>query len=490
MIGARSAPHTADRRDRALEPGQLPFRQRTWVTLVMAFADLVTLEVSLYAGFLLRGWAATWFPIGLAAESHVGVTAGLLVLPFAYYAMGLYPGYGLDDVEKLRRRVVATAIVFASLLAWDYLAQGGTWSRGVLLATWAIATLCVPTIAATVQNALIRAGKWGMPVIVIGARDAGARLVAALRNHPRLGLVPVGFLDYDAGLIGSTVAGVRVLGPVASAEAYSHDVKVAALALPELAGPQLAYLSAKLPFAHVILLPDLSGLQTSWVSPRDLGGMLGLEVKKNLLLPHNRILKWILDYAIAVPAFVFTLPLMLYLCLAIVAISPGSPFFAQTREGKFGRDIRVLKLRTMYRDAEARLAQHLESNPTLKAEWQRFFKLKRDPRILPGVGTFLRKSSLDEVPQLINVLKGEMSLVGPRPFPDYHLAKFNLAFRELRRSVPPGLTGLWQVSTRSDGDLAVQEATDSHYIRNWSLWLDFHILSRTVLVVLAARGAR
>jgi Undecaprenyl-phosphate galactose phosphotransferase WbaP len=327
-------------------------------------------------------------------------------------------------------------------------------------------------------------------VIVIGAREAGARLVSALHGNRRLGLVPVGFLDYDTALIGSTVGGLRVLGPVSSAEAYARDVKVAALALPEIAGPQLAYLSAKLPFSQVIILPELSGMPTSSVSPRDLGGILGLEIKKNLLLPHNRVLKRVLDYLIAVPAFVLTLPLMLYLCLAIFAISPGSPFFAQTREGKFGRKIRVLKLRTMYRDAEVRLAQHLEADPALRVEWQRFFKLRRDPRILPYVGTFLRKSSLDEVPQLINVLRGDMSLVGPRPFPDYHLANFNLGFRELRRSVPPGLTGLWQVSARSDGDLEAQEALDSRYIRNWSLWLDVHILSRTVIVVLAARGAR
>jgi Undecaprenyl-phosphate galactose phosphotransferase WbaP len=492
MVSASSAERIARQRTPGLAPGadSLPYRQRPWVPLALAAADIVTLEVSLYLGFLMRQWAAAWFPIGLEPTVFIGLTAGVLALPFAYYVLGLYPGYGLDDVEKLRRRVVATAIVFGSLLVWDYLTQDGMWSRGVLLASWAVATIAVPMSATWIQNALVRAGCWGTPVIVVGARDAGARLVATLKDDRRLGLVPVGFLDYDTSLIGSTVAGVTVLGPVSSAERYARDVKVAALALPELSGPQLAYLSSKLPFSHVIVLPELSGLPTSSVSPRDLGGILGLEIKKNLLLPHNRVLKRILDYLIAVPAFVFTLPLVLYLSLAIVAISPGNPFFAQTREGKAGRKIRVLKLRTMYRDAEARLKQHLEADPALQAEWQRFFKLRHDPRILPYVGSFLRKSSLDEVPQLFNVLKGDMSLVGPRPFPDYHLAKFNLSFRELRRSVPPGLTGLWQVSARSDGDLVAQEALDSRYIRNWSLWLDLHILSRTVIVVLAARGAR
>ena len=190
------------------------------------------------------------------------------------------------------------------------------------------------------------------------------------------------------------------------------------------------------------------------------------------------------------PAAVVALPVVAITALWVAAVSPGNPFYVQTREGQHGRPIRVWKIRTMHRDAEALLERHLAANPSARTEWARWFKLTDDPRIVRGIGTFLRRSSLDELPQLYNILRGDMSFVGPRPFPEYHLASFDDAFRDLRRSVPPGLTGLWQVSARSDGDTSVQRALDTQYVRDWSIWLDLRILVRTPFAVLGGKGAR
>lgn len=222
---------------------------------------------------------------------------------------------------------------------------------------------------------------------------------------------------------------------------------------------------------------------------RDIASVLRLKLRQNLLTPLNRSVKRGLDIAAALLVGVIVLPMLVVISLWVKCVSRGSAFYWQEREGEAGRSILMPKLRTMYPDAEKLLTRVLSQSPEIHAEWICRFKLKNDPRILPGVGKFLRRSSFDELPQLWNVLIGEMSLVGPRPLPRYHLNAFSPRFRALRRRAKPGLTGLWQVSDRADGDLQAQETLDTYYIRNWSLWLDLYILARTVRAVLFPRGA-
>jgi lipopolysaccharide/colanic/teichoic acid biosynthesis glycosyltransferase len=140
-------------------------------------------------------------------------------------------------------------------------------------------------------------------------------------------------------------------------------------------------------------------------------------------------------------------------------------------------------------DGDSLLKDWFRVHPEDREHWNLHFKLQQDPRILPVIGRLLRRTSLDELPQLWSVLRGRMSLVGPRPLPDYHLEQFSSEFRTLRTRVLPGLTGLWQVSARSDGDLKVQEALDTYYIRNWSPWMDLYIVARTFAAVVRGRGA-
>jgi Undecaprenyl-phosphate galactose phosphotransferase WbaP len=474
----------------AQDPIVIPeVRKRSWATSSLILIDVLALELSLLLAYLTRLALHSVFPIALNRPQYQGLALGVLALPIAYAWVGLYPGYGLSAVQRIRARVYATATIFVVLLLWNYTLHDGQWSRGVLIFTMCFALVLAPALEAPLRRMLIRSGICGVPVIVLGAGKTGALVAKTLLKERDLGFVLVGMLDDDREKWGTSIYGVKVLGPLSAAKAFSGRAKVALIAIPRMQRERLSALIEDLSFPNVIVVPDLFGIQSLWITSRDIGGVLGLEVKKNLLVPSNRILKRALDLAISVPAFLLSLPVLGALAVWIRFTSPGSPFFIQGREGKNGRRIRIYKLRTMHSDAEERLFHFLEENPEEKSDWLRFYKLKKDPRVLPGIGWFLRRYSLDELPQLWNVICGDMSLVGPRPFPSYHLAGFPESFRTLRSSVTPGITGLWQVSTRSDGDLAVQQSEDTYYIRNWSLWLDLYILLRTLITVLLPNGA-
>jgi Undecaprenyl-phosphate galactose phosphotransferase WbaP len=472
---------------RIAEP--LPFRERRTVPWLMALVDFCAAQFALALGLFVRQIAAPWLSKDIGPETYRGLVFGLLALPLANWFMGLYPGYGLGPVERLRRRVIAAGFTFAALFMWNHLVLAGGWSRGIELASFVFALVLSPLVEATIVTILMRCGWWGTPVIVLSSDNAGSRIVESLRRTPELGLVPIALLKNRPEAWGATIGGVPVLGPVSLAPGLAAYARTAIVAMPSFLSPQLAGLVESLPFPTVVLVPDLPGVQSLWITPRDLAGSVGLELRRNLLLKRNYYLKRVADYAIGVPLFLASAPLVAVLALWIKRVSPGPAFYTQEREGHRGGKIRVWKLRTMYPDAEQVLERYLDENPNERDHWQRFFKLKHDARILPGVGRLLRRTSLDELPQFWNVLRGEMSLVGPRPFPGYHLDEFGPQFRELRQSVLPGLTGFWQISERSDADLKAQENLDTYYIRNWSLWLDLYIFACTLKAVVLPRGA-
>ncbi|HEX5817747.1 MAG TPA: sugar transferase [Gemmatimonadales bacterium] len=211
---------------------------------------------------------------------------------------------------------------------------------------------------------------------------------------------------------------------------------------------------------------------------------------RRLLRDANRAIKRATDIVLGTVGLLVSLPLIAVAALAIMARDPGPWWHVQVREGRGGRSFRMWKLRTMYRDADERLAVHLARDERARHEWQNGFKLSHDPRVLPGIGTFLRRSSLDECPQFWNVIRGDMSIVGPRPLPSYHLAACGPEFLERRRTVRPGMTGLWQVRSRGRGDVRTLELVDTHYIERWSVGLEVSILAKTVAAVLKGRGAR
>ena len=461
----------------------------SWTPFTIFLTDVTALQMSLLLGYAVRLLLASWFTAEIRIEQFLGVAAGILLLPAINYQIGLYPGYLLGPVERLRRRVLATCAVFGGLVAWDNIVARGVLSRGVLLATFLFALVLPPLAESAIRALLVKRKRWGMPVVVLGAGDTGRALVRTLLEQPQLGLNPVALLDNHPASWNQAVNGVPVIGPLGLAPDFEQRVEAAIVALADIGKEDAGAVLQDLNFARVIVIPDLAGVASLWVTARDLGGSLGFEIKKNLMVRRNHALKTAMDRVIALPLFLAGLPVLALAALWIKVTSRGPVLYRQMREGLGGEALAVWKLRTMRSDGESLLEDWFDAHPEDRAHWKQHFKLRRDPRVLPVIGHLLRRTSLDELPQLWSVLKGEMSLVGPRPLPGYHLEQFSREFRTLRTRVLPGLTGLWQVSARSDGDVNVQEALDTYYIRNWSPWLDLYIVARTVAAVIVGRGA-
>ncbi|HEX2864415.1 MAG TPA: sugar transferase, partial [Deinococcales bacterium] len=220
----------------------------------------------------------------------------------------------------------------------------------------------------------------------------------------------------------------------------------------------------------------------------NLGAGLALDVTRTLASTGQFLLKRAFDVTCVLVALPVWAPVVGLCALLTWLDDRHAPFYRQERIGRGGRPLQVLKLRTMVPNAEAALRAHLEADPAARAEWEKHFKLTKDPRIT-RYGQVFRKLSLDELPQLVNVLGGSMSLVGPRPLPSYHHEALPPSIALLRTKALPGMTGLWQVEGRSDTDLHGMATLDMAYVRNWSVWEDLVILARTVLVVLKGKGA-
>ncbi|MDH7497842.1 MAG: exopolysaccharide biosynthesis polyprenyl glycosylphosphotransferase, partial [Syntrophomonadaceae bacterium] len=241
--------------------------------------------------------------------------------------------------------------------------------------------------------------------------------------------------------------------------------------------------------ATVMLIPNLRGLPLTGMEVEYFFNeqMMSLRIRNNLASGFNRAMKRVFDLGVGSLILVAILPLMALVALAIKLDSPGPVTFAHRRIGRGGREFNCYKFRSMVVNADAVLQQVLDSDPALREEWERNFKLRRDPRVT-RVGRLLRATSLDELPQIFNVLKGEMSLVGPRPIVASEVPRFTHYIADYYQ-VCPGMTGLWQVSGRSEIEYSSRIRLESWYIRNWSLWLDVSLLFRTIAVVLGKRGA-
>jgi len=455
--------------------------------LILALSDILCMVSAGALSVFIRN---TFFqPIDL--QLYVELWPALALFIFTFATWHLYPLVALRPAEELRRTTLAISAVCVAFLSATYLFKiDKGYSRAVIVLSWALAVAFVPLGRTFIREFFARKGWWGHPVLVFGAGKTGQMLVRILQRNPGLGLKPVALLDDDVSTHGA-VEGVPVIGGLHLAPAIASQLEVqhVLIAMPGVPHKRLLELIEHYggSFAHLHVIPDLFGLSSLDVPTRDFAGVLGIEVRQQLLLPGPCLVKRIMDLVFTISGGILILPLLLTIAAIIRWDSPGAALYIQKRLGRNGRSFLAWKFRSMHGDGEHRLLEVLAVNPAMKQEYDRYHKLKNDPRIT-RIGRFLRKYSLDELPQLWNVLRGEMSLVGPRPYLEREIPEMQNKNPIILKSLP-GMTGMWQVSGRNRTSFSERIEMDVQYVRNWSPWLDIHILASTLKVVVSGSGS-
>lgn len=448
-------------------------------------ADVLSLLTATGLTSILVGFEPVQALPGIALLTVLAalIGAGLLL-------SGLYNIVGLHPAQELKRVVIVTTVVYASCIISVALTDTSPLSLSTLTVAWVLALVFLPVFRVLSRVLFAQATSWwGAPVVVLASGDAGEAVLNTFKRCPELGLRPVALLQHDAPTSSSqevSVSGDLDLAPML---ARAYQIPYAIIAIPGLDHKKLTGLVGRYTkfFKRVFVVPDMPGAQAIWTADRSFEGLLGYSVQHCTWNQSSRLAKRLLDIIGAVIGLILLAPLFLALGLLIKLDSRGPIFFRQERLGQDGRIFRVLKFRSMYANAEERLQEILRVDPERRREYEVFHKLRDDPRVTP-IGRLVRRYSLDELPQLWNVLKGEMSLVGPRAYLPRELPKMMGMERTVLQN-PPGLTGLWQVSGRNALSFEERVRLDVHYMQNWSFWLDHYILIKTIPVVLTGDGA-
>jgi len=464
--------------------------------IVILIVDLLTLAICLELSILTRrellssfivfpeftgkNIAAFWwvFPIWISFLAY----EGLLTKRFSFW----------DEVKQIWKAIFFSTITVFSLL---FLAKmGENYSRTLIVLMGITSFFVFPAIRINAKKLLRRIGLFRSKVLIIGAGKRGRLVVKALKEEHNLGYKVVGFLDDDPEKAGRLIEGVKVHRGIDRAERYigRSGINAVVIAIPGATREKLNDIINSLQHKaeNILFIPDILGVAVLGTKLQHFfrEQAFALEIQNNLARPINIFLKKCFDFTVGSLLLLIFLSIPIaIICLFIRLDSPGPAIFSQERIGRKGRPFKCYKFRTMLNDAEENLQELLDTNEDIRREWEQTWKIKEDPRITK-IGRFLRTTSLDELPQLINVLKGEMSLVGPRPYIPREIDSLKDR-EELIHNVHPGITGLWQVSGRSNTSYDYRIALDSWYVRNWNLWLDVVILLKTLRVVLKREGS-
>lgn len=437
----------------------------------------------------------------------VNHSAAFLVFSVAAYTLciwsaGLYPGIGKHPAFELKHQALAIATSSTALIiGLSFVSSWRSPYSIAIVSAVPVLLVLLPISRGLVKSAL-RQLNWGVPCFYLGSSEDVNLVHSQMNKFGWTMLTPVGwFCDKDDQLLGNPQADSRDTAALAftshspfmgdssnlTKEAKLHGVHWLIYISQDPSHLNRDYPDFIEQFPQIVCARPPRSVARSGVAFISCGLANGVRIEDTLLLPAPRFTKRMIDLVLSGIALLLLSPIFIAIALSTKLTGPGPVFFGHERIGRGGRKFRALKFRSMVPNANQVLQEYLSAHPELQAEWDKDHKLKNDPRIT-WIGKILRKTSLDELPQLWNVFVGEMSLVGPRPIVTEEINKYGPTFRDYLR-VTPGITGLWQISGRNNTTYAERLEYDEFYVRNWSPWMDLYILSRTVRTVILCEGA-
>lgn len=427
---------------------------------------------------------------------HIDHWYAYIITPLVFITvLFLNHGYKIDTAYWEKVKIIFRSITIGIVLSIVLMYAGhilNNVSRLFVILSYGFILFYIILFRYILARTLIKLNVLAIPVLLVGAGKTAELVDIHFSNMPLAMYKIVGFVD-DNPKSDVLANKYECLGKFSDAEAVikKYNIPNVLVCAPGLEPRKLVTLINKLQILveKVTFVPELFGIPAANIKARGLMNeqTLILEVKNNLAQRRNRLFKRIFDITATVIGGILILPVIAIVAILIYLDSPGPIVFGHKRVGQGGKEFPCYKFRSMVPNAQEALEIYLKENPAAREEWERDFKLKDDPRVTK-IGKFLRKTSLDELPQLWNVLIGDMSLVGPRPIVRAEVEKYGEYINDFYL-VPPGITGVWQVSGRSDTTYEERVLMDSWYVHNWSVWIDIVYLVKTVFAVIKSKGA-
>jgi undecaprenyl-phosphate galactose phosphotransferase len=473
-------------------------RKKILAFFLLLLSDIAVIFLSFFIAYFIRSdilpplipeyREINLLPFSIFFEN--GYFSLVWVLVFAYEKLYI-KRYPFWEETKILLKSTTLASLFIIIIIFLTRSEE-QFSRTVIISAWLISLFLFPASRFFIKWLMFKFNIWKKKLIVIGVHETSLHAVKNIKKNKTMGYEVVAMVDEIPEKIGKTYHGVKVFGPLERLKEITESFKSRDImvATPNMSRKKLKELLTlcEQHSESMWLIPRSGDFITEGVNIEVLGDILTLNIKRNLMKPWNILFKTIYEKILTFILFIIFLPLLLIISLIIKLDSPGPVLYIQKRVGKDNKLFNLLKFRSMYLDNESRIEDYLNSHPAVRTEWEKYRKIRgEDPRITRA-GKWLRKFSLDELPQLLNVLGGSMNLVGPRPYLPEEVKDKDPFIKSITR-VKPGITGLWQVSGRSHVPFNERLNIDEYYIRNWSLWMDVVILFKSIPVFLSHKGA-